>query len=310
MELAALNWCRMFLHVIFISDITNGQGTTIDKQYWSGSLVSETHNYHWPQTTCPMPKEWKQWQQVLTRSLNLGQVQMLALPLGKWHALTLEFNGWFTNAEGLQLFHKSDQKWTSFTPALLCQHLCSFHTTPMAISDNAQQIELLHMTIYKHGQLITLSGYGKIEKFGPGVSNNLFKPFWTWQKCNLRSEGQMMNLIQAIHDGQAMAVSNSTFKDQAGAVVWMIEGHTAVDCLWGTGLTPGQLEDQSVYWSELFGLWSILASLKQLVESHNITYGQLTIACDGKAALKKAQQEYLTEPSKAHYDLISAIRNL
>jgi len=147
MELAALNQCRMFLHVIFISDITNGQGTTIDTQYWSGSAVSETHNYHWPRTICPMPKEWKQWQQALTRSLNLGQVQTLTLPLGKWYALTLELNGWFTDAKGLQLFHKSDQKLMSFTPAPLHRRLCSFHATPMAISDNAQQIELLHVTI-------------------------------------------------------------------------------------------------------------------------------------------------------------------
>jgi len=120
----------------------------------------------------------------------------------------------------------------------------------------------------------------------------------------------MDHLIQAIQDGQAMAVSNGMFKDQAGAAAWTIEGRTATDRLWGTGLTLGQLEDQSVYQSKLFGLWSILASLKQLVETHHIKYGQVTIACDSKAALKKAQQEYPTEPSEAHYDLISAIQNL
>ncbi len=115
----------------------------------------------------------------------------------------------------------------------------------------------------------------------------------------------MANLIQVIQDGQAMAVSDGMFKDQAGAVVWMIEGCTAADHLWGTGLTLGQLEDQSVYQSKLFGLWSILASLKQLVETHHIKYGQVTIACNGKAALKQAQQD-----SEAHYDLISTIQNL
>jgi len=66
-----------------------------------------------------MPREWKQWQHALTRSLNLGQAQMLTLPLGKWHASTLESNGWFTDPEGLQLFHKQDQKWMSFTPVPL-----------------------------------------------------------------------------------------------------------------------------------------------------------------------------------------------
>jgi len=80
----------MFLHIIFISDIVNGHGTAIEKQYWSGNTVSQAHNYLWPKTPRPTPREWKQWQHALTRSLNLGQAQTLALPLGKWHALTLE----------------------------------------------------------------------------------------------------------------------------------------------------------------------------------------------------------------------------
>ncbi len=80
--------------------------------------------------------------------------------------------------------------------------------------------------------------------------------------------------------------------------------------LLGTGHTPGNPEDQSAYHSELFGLWGILASLKQLSDRHHITQGQVTIACDGLSALKKAQAEYPSEPGEAHYDLISAIRNL
>jgi len=91
---------------------------------------------------------------------------------------------------------------------------------------------------------------------------------------------------------------------------WTIKGKTAENRLLGTGHTPGNLEDQSAYRSELFGLWGILASLKQLVDRHHLTQGQITIACDGLSALRKAQAKYPTEPEEVHYDLISAIRNL
>jgi len=70
------------------------------------------------------------------------------------------------------------------------------------------------------------------------------------------------------------------------------------------------LEDQSTYHSKLFGLWDFLVSLKQLSDRRHITQGQVTIACNGLLALKKAQAEYPTEPEEAHYDLISAIKNL
>jgi len=176
--------------------------------------------------------------------------------------------------------------------------------------DKAQPEELMQATIYKHRPLIMLTGYSKIDLDGLDDNTKLFELFWTWQKCNLTSEGSMTNLIQVIHNGQAVEVSDGTFKDQAGAAAWMIEGCMAEDRLWGTGLTLGQPEDQSACWSKLFGLWSILASLKQLVASHNIEHGQVTIACDGNGTLKKAQQEHLTEPSEAHYNLISAIQNL
>jgi len=119
LELAIPNRCWMFLHVIFISDISNGQGTAIKKQFWTGTSVSEVHNYHWPKTRKLMPGEWVLWQQALSKGLNLGQAQTLAILLGKWQVTTLKLNGWFTNANSLQLYHQVNQEWSSFTPVPL-----------------------------------------------------------------------------------------------------------------------------------------------------------------------------------------------
>jgi len=117
-------------------------------------------------------------------------------------------------------------------------------------------------------------------------------------------------VIQALSHGTAVAVSDGSFKDYAGAAAWTIEGDTAANRVVGTSLTPGNAADQSAYRSELFGLWGILASLKQMVENNNIAQGHITIACDGLSALKKAQSNYPTDPGEAHHDLISAIKNL
>jgi len=117
-------------------------------------------------------------------------------------------------------------------------------------------------------------------------------------------------VIQALCNGKVVAVSDGSFKDYARAAAWTIKGDTTDNRVVGTGLTPGNAVDQSAYRSELFGLWGILASLKQFSEDNSIAHGHLMIACDGLSALKKAQSNYPTDPGEAHHDLISAIKNL
>jgi len=53
-----------------------------------------------------------------------------------------------------------------------------------------------------------------------------------------------------------------------------------------------------------------MMSLYHFTKDNWIKDGHITVACDGLSALWKAQATHLTEPSKAHYDLISAIRAL
>jgi len=131
-----------------------------------------------------------------------------------------------------------------------------------------------------------------------------------WWQCEITLEGSVENLIQAILSGHATAVSNGSFRDQLGAATWTIEATMAEHHFLGTGHTLGNPEDQSAYWSELFRLRGILASLRQLSINHNINHGQVMIACDGLSALQKARVDYPTKPGEAHYDLISTIQTL
>jgi len=106
----------MYLQVIFLSDICNGQGTAIEPQFWNGQTLSEVHDYLWPWMHKPAPGDWAFWQCALSKSLNLGPTQKLATPLGKWLPTTLFQNGWFTTKDGLQLYRQVNHEWFSFTP--------------------------------------------------------------------------------------------------------------------------------------------------------------------------------------------------
>jgi len=80
-ELALLNQCRMFLKVIFVSDICNGQGTAIEQQFWKGIAPAEHHDYRWPRVHQPTTNDWTAWQRALTRSLD-GKSSTITITTG------------------------------------------------------------------------------------------------------------------------------------------------------------------------------------------------------------------------------------
>jgi len=68
-ELCELNWCRMSLHAIWISDICDGTGSKILADCWAGKGSIESP-YHWP-PTFTQPAYWKKWQHALTNCFGL-----------------------------------------------------------------------------------------------------------------------------------------------------------------------------------------------------------------------------------------------
>jgi len=149
-KLVTLNRCRMYLQVIFLSDICNGQGTTIENQFWSGTAISNSHNFRWPCTHKPNPSKWGLWQRALTRSFNLNNTWKLPIPLGKWDSITTQTNGWYTDEAGLQLFHQTEQEWTTFTPLPSCRRTRSFLDKATPTTLHAMPKLLYRSTNYHH----------------------------------------------------------------------------------------------------------------------------------------------------------------
>jgi len=269
-ELATLNRCRMYLRVIYLSDVCNGQGTAIEPHFWSGNRTSDVHQYSWPKVLKPAPAEWHLWQCALTKGLHLGNSQKLAIPLGKWFDATDKNNQWFTDAEGLELYQRTNDRWFSFTPVLARNRLRSFRLSPIPLTSEQTPTNLMQASVYRQGECITITGRGPIQTGPAEEITNPLTSCWQRCKCQVTTEGSTAQVIQALCDGTAVAVSDGSFKDYAGAAAWTIEGDTAANRVVGTGLTLGNAADQSAYRSELFGLWGILASLKQMVENKTI----------------------------------------
>jgi len=306
-DLALLNCCCMNLHIIFLSDICNGSGSCIEQKYWCKEQPANIYPYIWPMPAKLSTSDWNFWRKSLQLSLNLGHQQCLPLPLGCWYHEESQIEGWYTDSTGEHLYHLTLTGWASFTPIPAWQHKCTFHDIPraMALEDIPNRLE--KVMVYLCGQIVTITGSGPIDYSQLVEQQMSLTEFWMSQHCDYCIQGSAQELKEAILQGVAVAISNGSYQLEAGAAVWTVEGHTSDNWILGAGTMPGMDMDHSAYRSKLFGLWGILMSLYHFTKEHQIENSHVTVACNGLSALCKAQATYLTEPSKAHYNLISVI---
>jgi hypothetical protein len=57
-DLKAFNQCRLYLGVVFLSEITMAEGLTLDRTAWTGTR-ERFSPYLWPFQPCPAPKSWR-----------------------------------------------------------------------------------------------------------------------------------------------------------------------------------------------------------------------------------------------------------
>jgi len=180
-DLVVLNQCRMYLHVIFLSDICNGQGTAIEPQFCTGNGVSDAYSYNWPRSHKPSPQQWLLWQQALTCAWNLGRSQQLPIPLGRWRRLTREENGWFTNDDGTQLYQRKSQEWFTFTPIPHRRRTRSFHPAAEPTNEESLPQPLHKATVCIRSQSISVTGHSLIEDIPPLAEVTPQPIYESWQ---------------------------------------------------------------------------------------------------------------------------------
>lgn len=132
---------------------------------------------------------------------------------------------------------------------------------------------------------------------------------WCFDRIELSDDG--FTLAKAIKQGDAIVISNGSFKEQFGTASWELEGGSSDGRIMGVVTAPGTWKDQSTYRSELTGIYSIMVCVKNLCEFYNITAGSIELGCDGQSALDKAfNYVALIKVEDSNYDLLASIRNL
>jgi hypothetical protein len=116
------------------------------------------------------------------------------------------------------------------------------------------------------------------------------------------------SLLSDIQDGQVILISNGSYTphDNYGTAAWMLEGKRSKLHISGRIITPGQVNMQSAYRSELAGILAAITVLNALTSFHNIN-SSITILCDCEKGLEKAFSNRPLSLQDSCYDLLHAI---
>lgn len=322
--LRRLNICRMFLKVIFVSEISNGEGMAIEK--WAMDGTPQTTEYQhmyreeWPrQPSKLLPSYWGEWRQALKKSLSLNAQNKVIQPMGRYAIPTIAPSRWIYNEGENRIYRKDGPMWVSFAQkpsrTRRLQSLRFYQINPQweeptgkyctirTLRNGDRQITgVYNVTIQQWTTKRRKEDQRPIKDILTALPDYL-------QWATKRTEGYQYGdaLAQAIKEGTAVAVSDGSYKDETGTFVAVLHDGKLENILKTCNQVPGETDKQSAYRSELAGICGSLTLLYAVCKAYTIKKGLTTVALDGKQAMVYSVAQQLPECSSPSYDLLQHI---
>jgi hypothetical protein len=107
-DLKEINYCRIYLQVFYLSDITNIKGNKIAA--WAGRGKTQSgrkSTWEWPVQQRPIA--WKAWKSALEYLAPDGDI---GDPLGEWKSDHHKIMEWYLDAQSNALYHHIEGVWT------------------------------------------------------------------------------------------------------------------------------------------------------------------------------------------------------
>ena len=131
---------------------------------------------------------------------------------------------------------------------------------------------------------------------------------WSVYRCTIPAGGAVV--AEAIRAGDSVAVSDASLKDLFGTASFVLEGKDGIHRIPGVNIVPGPIREGDSYRCELSGLIGAMVIVKVLCESHSVTQGAMTVACDNISTLRIFQPDFIPEPSAESFDLVCCLHSL
>jgi hypothetical protein len=316
-DLFFFNMCRIYLQVMWISDIATADGVYIDWYAQRGCRnPTRISTWKWPNQSPPPMQAWKSWEvgiNLLGSKERSGRI-CLTTKLGKWRASN--GTGWVFDSQSDRLMQLHNKQIYSIQPGRPTRgstkrfieyrgaHTTFNPTHVVTIIQKDRRIE------------IELEGIGEHEAEVEKATDNFrdyvqLNPNWKWWSDSLKyTESEIQAISQDIENGKGIIVSDGSYKDGHGTAAARLEGIAPQQGISVVTITPGHPDMQCAYRSEAVGLLMSIQLTNALVEYKQMTKGICIMGCDGQSALnqcfQKSNRGIVDIP---HYDVVQAVRN-
>ena len=311
-DIISINKCRIYLQVQNLSDIVNGQGTKIS--YYAKNHIRDIDRptcYKWPNQNKPTKLDWEAWDDAILHVWSKSERLEINPPLSHW--INTSFNtAWYHDQGSNNLYYKtSGSNYNVYKPNKTSRrnNVTSYiyydmtSTAPAslkpAIVDRSNPFQpILESTIELPTTPEDMSDRQHHKK--------IFMDQITFPN-------DVQPLIQQIKNGNAIAVTDASLSPITGigASSFTITTTDLKTSCCGSHGVPKGISQLDSYRTELYGIFGIMVCLQHLVEEHEISHGNILIACDNKASINNAfQYNSRSNIKNGSFDIIWAIQKI
>ena len=229
--------------------------------------------------------------------------------LGSWITIP-HWDEWW-NEEEERLYVKEENQWRVWIPTSRRSRKQKFQETDSLVNTYSG---IPVSCARHHNHLCIVSSTSFPSTHNPPFSNQDMQDdiknlpsHQKWAIDNFSTKGLITDIIQAITEGIAMAVSDGSVKRKRGTSCFILTDPDESFQVIGLNRVPGKSCDPQR--AELSGVMGTVTWLKVFCKSHQINHGSITIGLDGHSAIKALQRDRLCV-TDSDYDIIWNIKNI
>ena len=324
-HLAQLNRCRMYLQVIWLSDIVEADGKCIRKESYQGKQWSVySHSYNWPTQPRPGATDWVRWREAIKKCFSPAQPTLLLpspLILKDWLPTTTQshFQWYFDHSTNTVYRRVTNSQMIKYVHTVLHQKNVYVQCRRTSVNISSLQICTVHQYKQNTDHVIIDSITDQPEQHSS--SNESFLAYLKtsligeeWLLENITFHGDLQDIIYALGCGSLRGVSDGScdFSSGLGTAGWCIIGCNAA--IKGVNKTPSSHTQMDSTRTELSGIYTMVIIIEALSKYYNVRAGLVTMGSDSDPALDETLMSNNNTPlnkvNGKHIDFINAINRI
>ena len=319
-DIALVNQCRLYLQVLTLADIANGEGTRIEQTLYDGILSPHRKSKHkWPRQVRPPRRAWKIWQQAIdTIWTNHG---VITPALRNWTSAPQQHWRWHFDRISNTLYECTNDTVTEYEPLDHLTRRDRYYFSPFGrpghqVPPTASPI----LPTFSNNAHCCTPGYS-IPTIEPRVMPNTFTAalplvepeLRDWLQYSFFEQQEFESIYQLISSNTAIIVIDGSFlpDSQIATASWVIAGPKGPVKAVGYCRLPDGNSSNDPYRAELFGLCMAMAVLQVLHRMRPEVTGRVIISCDNDEALRQGIEYDLWPKAMApHHDMVAQLHRL